>query len=64
MSNDPLRPPSGSDRPGEPVLANDAFDELIAPLDGPAQVVPELVDLFRQPRIDSSLAHLSEPVDP
>jgi uncharacterized protein (DUF1778 family) len=35
----------------ELVLSNDAFDRFIAELDGPAQVVPELVDLFRQPRI-------------
>jgi uncharacterized protein (DUF1778 family) len=35
----------------ELVLSNDAFDRFIAELDGPAVAVPELVDLFRQPRI-------------
>lgn len=29
------------------VLANEAFDRLLAELDAPAQPVPELVDLFR-----------------
>jgi uncharacterized protein (DUF1778 family) len=34
------------------VLANQAFDAFIAALDGPAEPVPELVDLFeRHPKL-------------
>jgi uncharacterized protein (DUF1778 family) len=34
------------------VLSNDAFDRFMAELDAPAELVPELVDLFeRNPRL-------------
>lgn len=43
-----------TDQPTDPnrlTLPNEAFDELVAALDQPAQPVPELVELFRRPRV-------------